>query len=167
MGSKRKKKEPTTNETVKVPEIYSENISKVIEDLKEPPQIALGLFSSVIINTLHALGVVKHVTIEFNPDDYEKPLHTLIVVSEQLENEWGKDKVNEFTKEFYNEAMKEFADIMSKPGGNVLDGEVLAVHLTALTLAGEYGFDAIIDLHFDPSTAGTDAYRAMWILAKK
>jgi hypothetical protein len=167
MGNKRKKKEPTINETHKVPDIYTENISKLAEDLKGPPQIALGSFSSVILNTLHALGVGKHVTIEFNPDAYERPLHTLIMVSKSLEEEWGKDKVSEFTKEFYNEAMKEYSDIMSEPGFDVLDGEILAVHLTALTLAEEYGFDAIFDYHFDPYKDRKKAYWSGWILAKK
>jgi len=167
MGNKRKKKEPTTNETIKEPEIYSENISKVAEYLKAHPQIALDAFAGVITSTLHVLGVNKYVTIGFNPDAYDKPLHTFIMASKPLEEEWGKDKVNEFIKEFYNDAMKEFAYSMNLPKGNVLDGEIEAVHLTAMDIAGEYGFDAVIELYFDPTATGIDAYRTVWILAKK
>jgi len=167
MGNKRKKKEPTTNETIKEPEIYSENISKVAEYLKAHPKIALDAFAGVITSTLHVLGVNKYVTIEFNPDAYDKPLHTFIMISKPLEEEWGKDKVNEFIKEFYNDAMKEFAYSMNLPKGNVLDGEIEAVHLTAMDIAGEYGFDAVIELYFDPTATGIDAYRVKWILVKK
>jgi len=165
--SNTEQKETNTEEAVKIPEIYSENISKVAEYLKMRPQDALDSFSSVIISTLHALGVNKHVTIEFNPDAYENPLHTLILVSKPLEEEWGKDKVNEFIKEFHNDVMIEFAHSMNSPGNKVLDSKVEAVHLATINIAGEYGFDAIIELYFDPTTTGTDAYRRVWVLAKK
>ena len=167
MGNKRKRKEPTTNETFKEPEIYSENISKIAESFKVHPKIALDAFAGVITSTLHVLGVNKYVTIEFNPDAYDKPLHTFIMASKPLEEEWGKDKVNEFIKEFYNDAMKEFAYSMNLPKGNVLDGEIEAVGLTATEIAGEYGFDAVIELFFDPTATGIDAYRVKWILVKK
>jgi hypothetical protein len=167
MGNKRKKKEQTTDETFKEPEIYSENISKIAESFKVHPKIALDAFTGVITSTLHVLGVNKYVTIEFNPDAYDKPLHTLIMASKPLEEEWGKDKVSEFIKEFYNDAMKEFAYSMNLPKGNVLDGEIEAVGLTATEIASEYGFDAVIELFFDPTATGIDAYRVMWILAKK
>ena len=167
MGSRGKKKEPATGETNKEPEIYSENISKVAEYLKAHPKIALDAFTGVITSTLHALGVNKYVTIEFNPDAYDKPLHTLITVSKPLEEEWGKDKVSEFIKKFYNDAMKEFAYSMKLPKGNVLDGEIEAVGITAMDIAGEYDFDAVIELFFDPTSTGIDAYRVKWILVKK
>jgi hypothetical protein len=167
MGNKRKKKEPTTDETNKEPEIYSENISKIAESFKVHPKIALDAFAGVITSTLHVLGVNKYVTIEFNPDAYDKPLHTFIMVSKPLEEEWGKDKVNEFIKEFYNYAMERFAYTMNLPRGDVLDAEAEAVQLSAIELSGGYGFDAIIELYFNPTATGIDAYRVMWILVKK
>jgi hypothetical protein len=167
MGNKKKKKEPTTNETIKEPEIYSENISKIAESFKVHPKIALDAFAGVITSTLHVLGVNKYVTIEFNPDAYDKPLHTFIMVSKPLEEEWGKDKVNEFIKEFYNYAMERFAYTMNLPRGDVLDAEAEAVQLSAIELSGGYGFDAIIELYFNPTATGIDAYRVMWILVKK
>jgi hypothetical protein len=167
MGNKRKKKEQTTDETFKEPEIYSENISKIAESFKVHPKIALDAFTGVITSTLHVLGVNKYVTIEFNPDAYDKPLHTLIMASKPLEEEWGKDKVSEFIKEFYNYAMERFAYTMNLPRGDVLDAEAEAVQLSAIELSGGYGFDAIIELFFDPTATGIDAYRVMWILVKK
>jgi len=167
MGNKRKKKEPTTDETIKEPEIYSENISKIAESFKVHPKIALDAFAGVITSTLHVLGVNKYVTIEFNPDAYDKPLHTFIMVSKPLEEEWGKDKVSEFIKEFYNYAMERFAYTMNLPRGDVLDAEAEAVQLSAIELSGGYGFDAIIELYFNPTATGIDAYRVMWILVKK
>ena len=167
MGNKRKKKEPTTDETFKEPEIYSENISKIAESFKVHPKIALDAFTGVITSTLHVLGVNKYVTIEFNPDAYDKPLHTFIMVSKPLEEEWGKDKADEFIKEFYNYAMERFAYTMNLPRGDVLDAEAEAVQLSAIELSGGYGFDAIIELYFNPTATGIDAYRVKWILVKK
>ncbi len=63
--------------------------------------------------------------------------------------------------------MKEFAYYMNLPKGNVLDGEIEAVGITVTEIAGEYGFDAVIELFFDPTATGIDAYRVMWILVKK
>jgi hypothetical protein len=98
MGSGKKKKESTTDETIDVPELYSENVSKVAEDIKEPSQSALRAFSNVILNTLHALGVDKHVVVEFDPDIYDSPLHTHIIISKPLEENGVKIRLTNLSK---------------------------------------------------------------------
>ena len=175
MGNRKKKNESARDESFEEPEFYNVNIAKIAEDLKKSyrvvpeiaPQIVIDDFKEMAINMLHILGFDKYVTVEFNPIAYDKPLHTFIMVSKPLEEEWGKDKVNEFIKEFYNYAMERFAYTMNLPRGDVLDAEAEAVQLSAIELSGGYGFDAIIELYFNPTATGIDAYRVMWILVKK
>jgi len=175
MGNKRKKKEPAKDESIEEPEFYNVNIAKMAEYLKKgyrvvpeiAPQMVMDEFKDMVINILHILGISKHVTVEFNPDTYDKPLHTFIMVSKPLEEEWGKDKVDEFIKEFYNNAMKEFADSMNVPKTKVLEGEADAVHFTVLYFSGIYGFNAVIELDFMPPPNKINEFRVTWILVKK
>jgi hypothetical protein len=175
MGNKRKKNEPAIEESIEEPEIYFVNIAKIAEDLKKSyrvvpeiaPKIVIDDFKEMIINILHILGFNKYITVEFSPITYDKPLHTFIMASKPLEEEWGKDKVDEFIKEFYNNAMKEFVNSMNIPKTKVLEGEVEAVHLTALNLPGIYGFNAVIELDFMPPPNKINEFQAIWILVKK
>ena len=175
MGNRKKKNEPAIEESFEEPEFYNVNIAKIAEYLKKgyrvvpeiAPQVVMDEFKGMVIDMLHILGFNKHVIIEFNPTAYDKPLHTSIMVSRTLEEEWGKDKVDEFIKEFYNNAMKEFANSMNVPKTKVLEGEADAVHFTATYFSGIYGFNAVIELDFMPPPNKINEFRATWILVKK
>jgi hypothetical protein len=175
MGNRKKRNESAKVEYIEETELYSVNIAKIADYLKKSyriipkiaPQFVVGEFEKMILEILHILGIDKHVVIEFDPNAYDKPLHTSIMISKSLEEEWGKDKVDEFTKEFYNNAMKEFVDSMNIPKTKVLEGEAEAVHFTTFMLAGIYGFNAVIELDLMPPSNKIDEFSATWILVKK
>ena len=122
---------------------------------------------NVIIDILLALKINKFVTIRFNPETYDVPLHTEITVSKAIENEWGTEKVHNFFKDFYNTAMDIFARERVKSGNNILYPELSAVDETVHCLAEAYGFDAYFIIAYDPSLPGLDAYRWAWVMVKK
>jgi len=175
MSNRKKKNETAIEESIEEPEIYPVNIAKIAEELKKSyrvvpeiaPQTVVDDFKEMIVDILHILGFNKYITVEFNPIMYDKPLHTFIMISKTLEEEWGKDKVDEIIKEFYNNAMKEFADSMKPPKTKVLDGEAEAVQWTVYNLTGIYGFNVIIELFFIPPSNKTNESQATWILVKK
>jgi len=143
------------------------NVGSMHKSMNKSVADAIEETISVIIDVLLALNIKKFVTVRFNPETYDVPLHTEITVSKALEDEWGTEKSHEFFKDFYNTAMDIFARERVRSGNNILHAELGAVDETVHCIAEAYGFDAYFIIAYDPSQPNLDAYRWAWVMVKK
>jgi len=160
-------KETTTDESYKGANMAGASLTKLMEYFKESSRIAVDVFSDFIIEILHALGIYKHVVVEFDYDNTSNPLRTTIWISESLKKEWGDNKIKEFMDEFYEYALDQIADFRMTVGGKPIDSVVLAVNEAVFYVGEAYEFDAIIDLPYNNAATKIEDYRVRWILVKK
>ncbi len=143
------------------------NVGSMHESMNKSVADAIEETIGTIIDVLHTLKIKKFVTVRFNPEEYDKPLHSEIIVSYALADEWGSKKVHEFFRDFYNTAMDIFAKERVRSGKKLLHAELSAVVQTIHYIAETYGFDAYFIITYDPSQPNLDAYRWAWVMVKK
>ena len=160
-------KEITAKKSYKIPDIVGASVVKLMEDFEKSQRDAVDSLSDFVIEILHALGIGKHVTVLFDFDNIDNPLHTSIMVSEYIRKEWGAEKVKEFVNDFYEYALNTFASSRMAAEGKIIDSTVIAVNEAVHYVAGTYGFDTVITLHYDNASTDINDYRVRWIIVKK
>jgi len=164
---KKVQKKPTTKGSCEPPEMAGISAVKLLEYLKESPQVALGAIKEFVLDILSSLGIRKYVIIMFYPDNVDNPLHTSIIISGNIEKEWGDEKKKKFMNDFYETVMNRFtqskADFMEKN----ITRELLAVNDAVYNIAACYGFDLVLHFPYDSASNSQIAYYNEWILVKK
>ena len=143
------------------------NVGSMHKSMNKSVADAIEETIGLIIDVLLTLKIKKFVTVRFNPEEYDEPLHAEITVSSALADEWGSEKVHEFFKDFYDTAMDIFAKERVRSGNNLLHAELSAVDQTVHCIAEAYDFDAYFIIAYDPSQPNLDAYRWAWVMVKK